>query len=440
MSIKKILNSIMKSVSIFIVFFVMYQVFSYGYPALHHLSRTTVVFVGAFFMAFMLFNDIFGTFQFGEIKSKPITYTTSLAVFFTDLVAYLSILVMSTNPNNPAANPKFILENLHLLGISIIVQLLFIYIISYLGNWIYFIYFKPMKTVVVTGEDDGEKYVRYLKRYTKQYNITSIINIDAKNLDHHILNAELVILTDINYDQRKEITDKLYLNNVNFVYTATITDMILLNGHTTIYDDIPVVEVNNSKLTFGQRVIKRTMDIIISALAIIISAPIWLVIVIAIKVCDQGPIFFTQDRKTINGTVFKVIKFRTMKVGSENYSATENDSRITPVGKIIRKIRMDELPQFLNIIKGDMSIVGPRPEMIENIQEYEYMLPEFKYRLKMKAGLTGLAQIEGKYNTSPKEKLIMDLSYIEGYSVWLDIKLMFRTLIVFFKKDSVDGF
>ena len=440
MSIKKILNSVMKSISILSVFLVMYWVFKGAYPALLQPSRTLIIFVGTYFLGFVLFNDIFGTFQFGQIKSKPITYTTSLAVFFTNILAYLSIVVMSTNPNNPAANQKFRLENLHLLLITIFIQLVLIYAISYIGNFIYFIYFKPRKTVLVSGEDNVEKYVRYLKRFAKQYDLVGIYNIDDKGNLGKLMEADLVVISDVDMTKRKVLTDKLYLNNIDFIYTATITDMILLNGQSTIYDDIPVVEVNNSKMTFAQRVLKRLMDITISAMAIIVSSPIWILIIVTIKLFDRGPIFFTQERKTINGTVFKVIKFRTMKVGSQNYSATENDDRITPVGKVLRKIRMDELPQFLNILKGDMSVVGPRPEMIENINEYENMLPEFRYRLKMKAGLTGLAQIEGKYNTSPKEKLIMDLSYIENYSVWLDIKLMFRTLIVFFKKDSVDGF
>ena len=440
MNMKKILNSVMKSVSILLVFLVMYCIFATAYPALLRPSRTLIVFVGAYFLAFTLFNDIYGTFQFGEIKSKPITYTTSLAVFFTNIVAYLSIIVMSTNPNNPAANQRFILENLHLLVITILVHTLLIYLISYIGNYIYFTHFKPKKTVLISGEENTEKYTRYLNRFAKQYELVGTYDINDLDNLNKVMAADLVVIADVDLDKRKALVDKLYLNNIDFIFTATITDIVLLNGHTTIYDDIPVVEVYNSKMTFEQRIFKRLMDISMSLFAIVLTAPIWIVIVILIKLFDNGPVFFTQDRKTINGSIFKVVKFRTMKVGSQNFSATENDDRITPIGKIIRKIRMDELPQFINILKGDMSVVGPRPEMIENINEYENMLPEFKYRLKMKAGLTGLAQIEGKYNTSPKEKLIMDLSYIENYSVWLDIKLVFRTFIVFFKKDSVDGF
>ena len=133
-------------------------------------------------------------------------------------------------------------------------------------------------------------------------------------------------------------------------------------------------------------------------------------------------------------------KFRTMKENVENRSVTKDDDRITPPGRILRKIRMDELPQLLNILKGDMSFVGPRPEMMENVTAYTEELPEFKYRLRVKAGLTGYAQIAGKYNTTPKDKLMMDLLYIEKYSIWKDIQLLFQTAIVFLKADSTEGF
>lgn len=161
----------------------------------------------------------------------------------------------------------------------------------------------------------------------------------------------------------------------------------------------------------------------------ILTSPIWIVSAIAIKAYDGGSIFFKQKRATLNGRVFEVYKFRTMKENVENRSVTDDDDRITKPGKILRKIRMDELPQLLNILKGDMSFVGPRPEMLENVNEYEKQLPEFRYRLRVKAGLTGYAQIAGKYNTTPKDKLIMDMMYIEQFNIWKDIQLISRHLL-----------
>ena len=144
-------------------------------------------------------------------------------------------------------------------------------------------------------------------------------------------------------------------------------------------------------------------------------------------------------RATLNGRVFEVYKFRTMKENVENHSVTDDDDRITKQGRILRKIRMDELPQLINILKGDMSFVGPRPEMLENVEAYEEELPEFRYRLRVKAGLTGFAQVYGKYNTTPYDKLKLDLTYIENYSFVLDIKLMFLTFKILFQKENTEG-
>lgn len=207
-----------------------------------------------------------------------------------------------------------------------------------------------------------------------------------------------------------------------------------------LLDDISMLNYNVKGLTMEQRIIKRCMDIGLSLVMGVLTSPIWLVSAIAIKLYDGGSILFKQKRATIHGNVFEVYKFRTMKENVENRSVTDHDDRITAPGKILRKIRMDELPQLLNILKGDMSFVGPRPEMIENVLAYTKELPEFRYRLRMKAGLTGYAQIAGKYNTTPRDKLLMDMMYIENYSVFKDIQLLFQTAIVLLKSDSTEAF
>jgi lipopolysaccharide/colanic/teichoic acid biosynthesis glycosyltransferase len=205
-------------------------------------------------------------------------------------------------------------------------------------------------------------------------------------------------------------------------------------------DDVSLFELSSLGLTAEQRFLKRTFDIIISVLALVITSPLLLISAIAIKSYDHGSIFFKQNRATRGGKIFSVYKLRTMKENVDNYLSVIDDDRVTPVGRILRRFRIDEIPQFLNVIRGEMSVVGPRPEMLANIFNYTNDLPEFEYRLRVKAGITGYAQIAGKYNTSPKDKLVLDLMYIEEYSFWLDIKLIFQTLIVIFKKDSTEGF
>ena len=211
-----------------------------------------------------------------------------------------------------------------------------------------------------------------------------------------------------------------------------------LSGSRVYFDDKSMIYAPVKGLTFEQRIIKRLMDLAIAGLGLLITSPIFLFTALFIKLEDGGPVFYKQERATYAGRVFNVIKFRSMKQedGSIHRSVTKNDDRITKVGKFIRKFRIDELPQLINVIKSDMSIVGPRPEMLENVQKYTKELPQFAYRERAKAGLTGMAQIYGKYNTSPKDKLILDLAYINQYSVWLDVKLIFRTLLVLLTPDK----
>ena len=152
---------------------------------------------------------------------------------------------------------------------------------------------------------------------------------------------------------------------------------------------------------------------------------------------------YKQVRCTRGGKEFYILKFRSMGVDAEKDGvarlSAKGDNRVTPVGKFIRKVRLDELPQLINIIKGEMSFIGPRPERPEIIKQYMEVMPEFEYRMKVKAGLAGYAQVYGKYNTTPYDKLKLDLAYIENYSVWLDLKLMLLTLKVLLWPDSTEG-
>ena len=219
--------------------------------------------------------------------------------------------------------------------------------------------------------------------------------------------------------------------------------IILNNSYEIQIGDSPVIMSRNQGLTFEQALRKRIFDIIVSAILIVISSPIMLACAVAIKLDDGGPVFFKQNRVTKDGKIFNILKFRSMITDADKDGAKKaenDDNRITRVGKIIRACRVDELPQFFNILRGDMSVVGPRPERIENVYEYTNAHPEFDLRHRVKAGLTGYAQLYGKYNTSPEDKLNMDLIYIETYSFLTDIKLLILTFKVLFMKESTEGF
>ncbi|HIR25981.1 MAG TPA: sugar transferase, partial [Candidatus Egerieimonas faecigallinarum] len=222
-----------------------------------------------------------------------------------------------------------------------------------------------------------------------------------------------------------------------------ISDIIIRSSEMLHLFDTPLLLARNYGLTFEQKVLKRGMDIVCSLLLILVTSPLMLIATAAIRLYDHGPVLFKQKRLTIDGKEFYVYKFRSMIVDAEKDGvarlATKNDSRITPVGKVIRKLRIDELPQLFNVLSGDMSLVGPRPERPEIAAEYEQDTPEFAYRLKVKAGLTGYAQVYGKYNTTAYDKLKLDLMYIESYSILVDIKILIMTFKILFMEESTEG-
>lgn len=252
-----------------------------------------------------------------------------------------------------------------------------------------------------------------------------------------------VLLQEISSPRRNDILKFCYQYNLQCYLVPKISDVLIRSADDVEIFDTPILFVSEYGMTYGQGVIKRFFDILFSLLGIIVTSPIMLVTAIAIKAHDKGPVLFTQQRCTRNRRVFKIYKFRSMVVDAEKDGvarlATEKDDRITPVGRFIRKTRIDELPQFFNILKGDMSIVGPRPERPEIIEEYCKDFPEFAFRLKVKAGLTGYAQVYGKYNTTAYDKLKLDLFYVQRYSLWLDVRLVLMTIKVLFLKESTEG-
>ena len=252
------------------------------------------------------------------------------------------------------------------------------------------------------------------------------------------------MLNDVPAQIRNDILKFCYTNEIRVYATPKLSDIIMGGAEEISLFDTPIVLIKGTGLNLEQRFAKRAMDIILSSIAMIVAAPIMLIVAIAIKLEDGGPVFFKQKRATINGKTFEILKFRSMIVDAEKFGevipATDYDPRITKVGKVIRATRLDELPQIINILKGEMSIVGPRPERIEHVEKYSKEIPEFSYRLKVKGGLTGYAQIYGKYNTSAYDKLRLDLMYIEKYSVLLDIKLILMTLQIMLRKESTEGF
>lgn len=404
---------------------------------LTRLSRMLGITVSTFVVLWYLFLSAYGRYDVGRRKSKPIIYSLSLAVLCTDLITYLQVMIMRTN----SGVHEFRLRRPDLLLCTFIVQVIVIVVFTYGGNWLFFKIHKPEKCCVITSSQKRLDEIAFaIGRFKKQYEITKVLDYHSKNLKEHIKHADTVFMYDVPVEARTEIMRMCYKYKVNVYFNPEIEDIMELNATHYILDDMYLFNKNVKTLTMEQRIMKRLLDIILSLILGVLSAPFWLGGMIAVKLYDGGPVLFKQERATINGKRFQVYKLRTMKQGVSNYSVKKDDDRITKPGRFLRRTRIDELPQLLNVLKGDMTFVGPRPEMIKNVDAYTEELPEFKYRLRMKAGLTGYAQIAGKYNTTPKDKLIMDMMYIEQFSILRDIQLILQTIVVLFKSDSTEAF
>lgn len=399
-------------------------------------TRTSFITLGVFTLVYMMMNIIYGGFDIGKRKSKPIIYSFVLSVFFTDIAAHFFMCIMNITVVH---NGKFVYDYPLLLLLTYIIQIFIIVVFTYGGNYLYFSANKPHDSIIITRKgEQTDSIISKIGRYKKQYNITETVFINDPDILKKIDKADSIFFYNLSVPERNAFVEYCYHCKKDIYYSVELSDIVSLGSHRVYFDDKSMVYAPVKGLTFEQRVIKRIMDLVIAGLGLIITSPIFLITALCIKLEDGGPVFYKQERATYAGKVFNVIKFRSMKVedGSIHKSVTKNDGRITRTGRIIRKFRIDELPQLINVIKSDMSIVGPRPEMVENVEKYTKELPEFAYRQRAKAGLTGMAQIYGKYNTSPKDKLIFDLTYINEYSVWLDIKLIFRTLLVLLTPDK----
>ena len=450
--------------SLFVTFFGFYMQML---PQLEGLNRTSVVSFVTFLLSIILFIRIYGGFSIGERKSRPIVNTMFLATLMADFITFIITYIMGIStvhyhdyltgqtalPGPPPVRfsdfigfyfTERVLPGLGLLVIVLLVQVLLINAFTYFGNFVYFKVNDPRKALIIYhDENEIPNLLLKISKYRKQWVVNRLIQYDDPAVHKEIVANEAVFFADVPKNERSQLVEYCYKHNKDIFVCPDVSDIILNHADHLMLDDTTVFASTTRGMSFEQLVIKRLCDILFSVVFILITSPIMIAVSIAIKAYDHGPVLYKQKRLTKGGREFNVLKFRSMIVDAEKNTgamlSTENDSRITPVGKWIRRFRVDELPQLFNILKGDMSVVGPRPERLEIAEEYEKDLPEFRYRLKVQAGLTGLAQIMSKYNTAPKDKLALDLVYIEQYSIWLDIKLMLQTLVVFVKSDSTEG-
>jgi len=303
--------------------------------------------------------------------------------------------------------------------------------------------FPPLRVVEIYG-DYKNKLFEKVESLKYKYHIVKRIHYTELDLDAVDVAFDAVLINDIPSGERNTLLKQCYAQDKRVYFVPKISDILVKQAEYLTLIETPLCLNRNLGISLSQRFLKRTFDLVFSVLALTLTSPIFAAVAIAIKLDDGGPVFFKQERRTIGGKPFEIIKFRSMIVNAENTGraqlATEADSRITRVGRVLRKARIDELPQLINILKGDMSVVGPRPERGELIEHYSKKIAEFSFRTKMKGGLTGYAQVYGKYNTTALDKLKLDLVYITNYSLLLDFQIIFQTFKVLFQVESTEGF
>lgn len=305
--------------------------------------------------------------------------------------------------------------------------------------------FPPLQVLEVYG-DRAHGLHDKINGIPYKYHVKKLVHyrIDNTELRKEIIKFDAVLISDVPAHEKNLILKTCVDMNKRVYFVPKISDVITASAEKLNLFDTPLFLIRDVGINVVERCVKRVMDIVLSGIALIVLSPILLITAIAIKANDGGPVFFRQERCTIGGKRFMILKFRSMIVDAEKdgrpHPAGEKDDRITKVGHVIRATRIDELPQIINILKGDMSIVGPRPERVEHVEKYTEDIPEFSFRSKVKGGLTGYAQVYGKYNTTALDKLKLDLIYIMNYSLLLDLQIIFETVKILFRKESTEGF
>lgn len=382
------------------------------------------------------FVNVYGGFAVGTSPVSDLVFSQIIAIGFLQGFSYVLFSLIS-----------YRLVSIWPFVLMFIAFSLFAVLWCLAANKAYFSIHIPKRTIVLFGNVDSYYSLKNIRRMKNRFDVLHTYNCEKTSLDElftHLKNVDAIFLCGVPSDYRNEVVKFCIANDKVAYVKPKISDTIIRGGKTIQLLNIPVYRCkrkDNTSLIY--QYVKRMFDIVLSLIAIVISSPFMIATAIAIKAYDKGPALYKQVRLTRNAKEFKVLKFRSMIQNAEKDGvarlASDNDDRITPVGKVIRMLRLDELPQLFNILKGDMSFVGPRPERPEIAKQYESEMPEFALRLQVKAGLTGYAQVYGKYNTPPYDKVQMDLMYIANQSLLEDLRLMLMTFKILFIPSSTEG-
>ncbi len=382
----------------------------------------------------VFFSRMYGAMKIGQLRRIEVILSQYLSIFIANVITYMIVCLLAFRMIDVV--PMLLMT----MGDFVITTLW-----TFCAGKVYSRIFQSWKILLIYGERPATDLVYKVEERRDKYAIHDAINVNEglHAIAEKVKDFEAVIIGDIGVQQRNEVLKFCYGNGIRAYVIPKISDIIMMGSDRIHIFDTPFLLARGYAMSFDQRFWKRTLDLVLAVPMLIVSSPIMLIVALVIKLYDGGAVFYKQIRCTEGGREFEIIKFRSMVEDAERDGvaklASVRDTRITPFGKFIRATRIDELPQLFNVIKGEMSFVGPRPERPEIIREYMESMPEFEFRMRVKAGLTGFAQIYGKYNTIPYDKLKLDLFYIENYSLWLDIKLFLMTVKIILKREATEG-
>ena len=412
-----------------------FYTYIHHYPSATFWGRGNLLFFVVYFAILVLFMTIYGSFSIRKYRTRELVFAFGLSCFFTDVITYFIMCMIAQT----ILSPKFVI--LTLLAQCLIETGLFIFARIMADR------LEPAApALLIVPEKDAEDGVRdkFDRRRTRYY-IDRVVSADTPwdELCAIMHSYGTVVLLPMEKELRRRIMDDCFWHGVEILLKPDMQDIMVNCADTVIMSDVPLYAVHTGNHDRGYLTAKRGLDIVASVCGLLICSPIFLAAAVAIKIQDGGPVFYRQKRLTLGGKPFYLTKFRSMVVNAESATgavlAGKSDSRITKVGAFLRATRIAELPQLLNILNGDMTLVGPRPERPEFYEKYCAEYPEFAYRLRAKAGLTGYAQLYGKYNTTFADKALLDMYYFQKASFLWDLQLIFYTLKIIFVKESTEG-
>ena len=402
--------------------------------ALYYGWKGILVVILLFVVLFIAFGRTYSSFRISVSSAFEIVYSQLLALFFTDAVLFFVIFLLAKRL--PVLWPLLLLLSVQVIGVIIW---------SVLAHRGYYKRLSPSRTLIVW--DMRESLADVINAYGMDKRFSVVNNlyvIDCiKNIPKALDGIDVVFLCGIHSHERNQIVKYCVINGIRAYVIPRIGDVIMSGAEPIQLFHLPMLALEKYNPSPTYLAIKRLFDIVASGLGLLILSPLLIIVAILIR-RDGGTAFYKQVRLTKNGEKFELYKFRSMRMDAEKdgvarLSSGDKDDRITPIGRVIRKCRIDELPQLFNILQGTMSVVGPRPERPELAEFYQQEMPEFRLRLQTKAGLTGRAQVFGKYNTTPYDKLLMDLQYIANANIAEDLRIMFATIKILFLPESTEG-